>query len=262
MLFGLLIAFDSFVLTVGVQICSAYEEEKILKKRKARKQDVLHSKTHKAQKKVDEYIQQAEEKAENKKKHLQEQIKSQKKQLQEFEDIRYSLYNEMLLIPYPHQNLFSACYIYRYLITSRTVDMNYIFTQLNLEKILNELRAIASTQREILLVQRQILAENKKQTGLLGAISSNVSGFREDFSSAMQNIRADLGEITDNQRAILDNQATMYRAYLQTAQHQAKSQEETTDYMKMIEQNSRVTAMFKRAEFLGLKFDRNYSGDY
>ena len=172
------------------------------------------------------------------------------------------MYDKLKLIPAPHQNLYSICYVYKYLITSRESDLNYIFTQLNLEKIIDQLKTIIQNQREMILIQRGILAECKKHTYLLGRISLQLDDFHNDFNGAMSMIQSQMTEVTDNQRLILNNQATMYRAYLETAKQQAQSQEEAADYVKMIEQNTRVNAMFQRAEFLGLNMDRNYSGNY
>lgn len=189
-------------------------------------------------------------------------ISAQKTQKEEFERIRFNLYNDMLLIPKPHQNLKSACYIYDYLITSKTTDLNYIFTQLYLQKIENKLDTIIELEKKIIIKQNKILAELKTQTQLLYSINNKISSFQTAFEEKMDELRADLGEITDNQRAMLNNQAVMYNAYMKNALKSAKSEEERNEYLRMITNNTQVSAMFERADFLGLEMDRNWSGDY
>ena len=242
------------------------EDDKLLKKciEKAEKKrnKITNAKIDSIHKETAESINRIRKKYEKEIQIIEKTIEEQTKQKIEFEQLKYDLYNSLLLIPYPHQNLYSACYIYRYLTTSKVTDLNYIFTQLNLEKIKNELSSIAKSQKELILIQRKILSEQKNQTKLLGNISNQISEFQNDFTSAINLIRTDIGEITENQRTIINNQAVMYNACLENAKNNAKTQEEEIEYMKMIENNSKVTAMFKRAEFLGLKMDRNYSGDY
>lgn len=154
-------------------------------------------------------------------------ISAQKTQKEEFERIRFNLYNDMLLIPKPHQNLKSACYIYDYLITSKTTDLNYIFTQLYLQKIENKLDTIIELEKKIIIKQNKILAELKTQTQLLYSINNKISSFQTAFEEKMDELRADLGEIADNQRAMLNNQAVMYNAYMKNALKSAKSEEES-----------------------------------
>ncbi|GEM_PF-6897655 len=193
---------------------------------------------------------------------IDKQVEELTIQKRKFEELRYDLYHDLLLIPYPHQNLLSVCYIYRYLLTSRVTDLNYIYTQLNLEKIINQIREIASVQKEILLIQRKTLAELQTQTSILSNINHNLLNFESMVDEKMRQIHDDLTEITDNQREILNNQATMYNTYINNALNSASTEEEKLAYAKMIENNTRVNAMFTRADFLSLKFDRNWSGDY
>lgn len=189
-------------------------------------------------------------------------IIKQKEQQEEFEKIRFNLYNDMLLIPKPHQNLKSACYIYDYLITSKVTDLNYIFTQLYLQKIENKLDEVIELQKKIIINQNLILAELQKQTQILTNINNNISSFKLAFEEKMNELRGDLGEIADNQRAMLNNQAVMYNAYMKNALKCAKSDEEKNEYLRMIANNTQVSAMFERADFLGLEMDRNWTGDY
>lgn len=195
-------------------------------------------------------------------KAIDKKISTQFAQKDEFERIRFNLYNELLLIPKPHQNLSSVCYLYNYLITSKETDLKYIFTQLYLQKIEDKLSLIIELEKKIIINQNLILAELKKHTQLLQSIDNNVSSFKMVFSQKMDEIRADLGEISDNQRSMLENQAVMYNMYMRNALKSAQNDEEKNEYLKMIANNSKVSAMFERADFLGLEMNRNWSGDY
>lgn len=193
---------------------------------------------------------------------IEDKLNKYYRQKRDFENIRYDLYNDMLLIPAPHQDIFSVCYLYKYLITSRETDLKYIFEQLYQEKILTELKTLVDIQKNILITQRKILAELKAQTNILSDIKGQISTYTNLFETKMNEIRSDLGDISDNQRAILNNQAIMYNAYMQNAVKASANDEERNTYLKMIADSTKVSAMFERADFLDLKFDRNWSGDY
>ena len=193
---------------------------------------------------------------------IEEKLNMYYRQKRDFKKVRSDLYNDLLLIPNQHQDLFSACFLYQYLITSKETDLHYIFDQLNQEKIIKEIRIVAAIQHDILITQRKVLVELQKQTNLLSKISRQMSSYTQLFEEKMDEIRSDIGVISDNQRAILDNQAVLYNAYIQNAINDSKNDEERNAYLKMIANSTKVSAMFERAHFLNLKFDRNWSGDY
>ena len=182
-------------------------------------------------------------------------------QKREFEQELMKLYDDLLLIPYPHRNIYSICYIYRYLTSSRIIDLKYIFTQLYLDKILNEVKKMVKCQQDIIIIQRLILAENAKQTIQLEKIDGDIWSFNTNVSNAMENLRRELVDINSDQHSLLNNQATMYNAYLQNAYKAEKNQEVANDYLKMIDNNVRINAIFKEAEFFNYKIDRNFSGN-
>jgi hypothetical protein len=182
-------------------------------------------------------------------------------QKRKFEQELMNLYDDLLLIPYPHRNIYSICYIYRYLTSSRIIDLKYIFTQLYLEKILDEIKIMAKRQQDLILIQRLILAENNKQTICLNKIDGSILALDTNISSAMDSLKRELVDINADQHSLLNNQATMYSAYLQHAQQSERNQVIANDYLKMIDNNVRVNALFNEAEFFNYKIYRNISSD-
>lgn len=195
----------------------------------------------------------------------EEKISQQEEQLKNLKKLRQEIYDSKI-VPYQYQDLFSAGYIYKYLITTTMFDYQYIINQLSMERIKNEITKVVEQQKELILIQRKIYSELQIQTGLLKGIKGSLDRFRSEFSNRMDEISSDLksihGSISETQNTILNNQTDMYNQYLENAKNNARDRAEANEYLKMIAKHSETTSMFKRAEFLDLKMDRNYSGDY
>lgn len=175
------------------------------------------------------------------------------RQLRDFEECKTKLYQALSIIPFNHQNLPSAAYIHQYLETSRETDINYIFTQLNLEKIKQSLSRIIENEQRIIVNQEKTLAQLEHMSSQLSRINSSIVSFSNSYSHNSEAIIHSLDRVTDAETKILTNQAKqieLYNSALKNANNNNNKQE-IEAYANLIAQNTRKILAYKEAEFYG-----------